>query len=330
MVTTFILSLVAAGTPAVPGDSVIIRDAWRPRDNVERLIVGQDSLRARDARPDTVINRPPRAATVTIRGSRAKVNIHDSWYSRDTVKRVFLRIRSARIPKVELHGDLHYSSPGGEPTMETLLRYPRVEHGHWEGTHLGFTNLLGSDSKRYRGEFELDWSNSFTLQFNLFDRAIAASRSGQRLLFTGLGLEYNRFYFARDITLRKVDGQLEAVPLADLGVTNARRSVFKSLYLTIPLLLEANDRLFGGYISAGVVGGARVHSKTKIVHDVNGHKKKIKQTNSYYMNPFKLDLTARVGFRGLSVWASRSLVPLFDTGKGPRVYPFTIGFGFDG
>ncbi|MDR2413494.1 MAG: hypothetical protein LBD64_00720 [Odoribacteraceae bacterium] len=254
MITTFVLSIITASL-ASPGDTSVIRDAWRPRDHVERLTVEQDPGR-----------------------------------------RVFPR-QHAR--------------------------------GHREGVYIGFTNFLEGNNKIYRGALELDWARSFTARFNAMDRVLLASRSRRTLLLGGLGLEYNRLCFDRDVTVRRVDGKLEDVPLSRLGATDARRSVFKALYLAVPLLLDVRYAP-RGYISGGVVGAALLHSKTKIVHDRGNNKRKIKQTSSYYMNPLKADLMVSLHFAGISVWASRALTPMFDVDKAPRVYPFTIGIGLLG
>jgi hypothetical protein len=216
----------------------------------------------------------------------------------------------------------------GPVSVKTSFTKPRHPRPHWEGTYFGFTKFLDKKWMDYEGDVELDWANSFTFQFNMKEMLIASSRSGHSLLFTGIGLDYHRFYFDRDVTLRKqADGSVIPVSLASLGVTDPRRSVFKALYLTAPLLFEVQRARSKGFLSAGLVGGVRVHSKTKIVYD-DGGKRKLKRSGSYGMNPFKVEAMARVGFGSFTVWASKSLTPMFDPGKGPRVYPFTIGFGF--
>jgi hypothetical protein len=201
---------------------------------------------------------------------------------------------------------------------------------HWEGTFVGFTKFLDKEWKDYTGGIELDWASSFTLQFNMQEMIIASNYSGNSLLFTGIGLDYHRLYFAYDSTLRRqADGSIVPVSLASLGVTDPRRSVFKALYLTVPLLFEQQYAKHRGFIAAGLVGGILLHSKTKIVYDDHG-KRKLKRSGGYGMDPFKLEAMARVGYGPVSIWASKSLTPMFNPNKSPRVYPFTIGFGFNG
>jgi hypothetical protein len=244
-----------------------------------------------------------------------------------SVNPLLAQIAFVRVDSTETREPTRWKGFHVGPVNVITSRAPKIRP-HWEGTYFGFTKFLDKRWMDYEGDAELDWANSFTLQFNLKEMIIASSRSGKRLLFTGIGLDYHRLYFDRDITLRKqADGTIAAVPLASLGVTDPRRSVFKALYLTAPLLFEVQSAQRRGFLSAGLVGGVRVHSKSKIVYD-DGGKRKLKRSGSYGMNPFKVEAMARVGFGSFTVWTSKSLTPMFDPGKGPRVYPFTIGFGF--
>jgi hypothetical protein len=226
-------------------------------------------------------------------------------------------------------GIFSFASPG--TTVKVGFAGKRYKNWtHWEGTFVGFTKFLDKEWKDYKGAIELDWANSFTLQFNMQEMIIASNYSGNSLLFTGIGLDYHRLYFDRDSTLqRQADGSIAPVSLASLGVTDPRRSVFKALYLTVPLLFEQQFAKHRGFISGGLVGGIRLHSKTKIVYD-DGGKRKLKRSGSYGMDPFKVEATVRVGYGPISVWASKSLMPMFNPDKSPRVYPFTVGIGING
>ena len=45
----------------------------------------------------------------------------------------------------------------------------------------------------------------------------------------------------------------------------------------------------------------------------------------FYMNPFKLDAIAKIGWGVLNLYATYSLTPMFQKNKGPELYPFAIG-----
>ncbi|MDR1415552.1 MAG: hypothetical protein LBI96_07060 [Odoribacteraceae bacterium] len=286
-------SFDAGGDNAAARDTVVIRDAWRQRDAVERRRLELDSM------------------------ARAIVAEGDSIDYEQRLQRLFpgyqITRRDVRV------GSPHTPSPPA-----------RHKSPSWSGIGFGFTKFLTRGWKNYEGEMEMDWARSFTIQLNMADYILVKNRARTLLLYSGVGLEYNRLCFDRDITIRRQsDGSLTAVPLTNFGVTDPRRSVFKALYLTMPLLVEKRYAKQRGFVAAGLTGGMRLHSKTKIVYDnPRGHKQKLKQTGPYTMLPFKVDASVRVGWRGVSVWASKSLTPMFNPDKAPRVYPFTIGIGF--
>lgn len=205
--------------------------------------------------------------------------------------------------------------------------------GHWSGFYYGFVNFAHLPEK-YK-ELDLDWSHSFAMQFNIctFDQNFSARNNFG--LVTGLGLEYQRLRFNQDnISLTKKDGQLEIIHPQDLydDMASIKRSTFKVLYLTIPVMLEvqfpaAHSKRF--YLSGGVMGGVRMHSKTKIVYDnPQGDKEKQKHKGNFNMVPFKADAVARIGYRNVSIWGSYTLTNMFKS-DGPHLHPYTIGLGLN-
>lgn len=198
--------------------------------------------------------------------------------------------------------------------------------GHWTGFYYGFVNASGNP------EFmDLDWAGSFNMQFNFVKHSINLSSRNNSGLVVGLGFDYQRLKFSdKNMTVTTEQGHLVPVYLDDLGIHNVKRSTFKALYLSIPLLYEVQFPARykkNLYVSAGFVGGIRMHSKTKVVYRDNG-KHKRKEKDSFNMIPFKADVTGRIGYRGLSVWGSYTLTNMFKNGHGPEIHPYTVGVGF--
>lgn len=207
--------------------------------------------------------------------------------------------------------------------------------GHWRGFHVGFMNFAKLPDA-FDG-MSLDPSGSFSLQFNFANHAINLSRRQNFGIVTGLGLEYQRFRFNdENNTLTKKDGHTGLIPVKSLysDVNEIERSTFKNLYLTIPLLLEvqfpAAKRPAGRlYVSAGVMGGVRMHSKTKVIYnDSENDRQKQKQKGNFNVVPFKADAVARIGYSKISVWGSYTLTNLFKEKDMPDLNVYTIGFGF--
>lgn len=198
--------------------------------------------------------------------------------------------------------------------------------GHWTGFYYGFVNATGTPDF-----MDLDWAGSFNMQFNFLKHSINLSRRNNMGLVVGLGFDYQRLKFAdKNLTVTTEQGHLVPVYLDDLGINNVKRSTFKTLYLSIPLLYEVQFPARykrNLYVSAGFVGGIRMHSKTKVVYRDHG-KHKRKEKDSFNMIPFKADVTGRIGYRGLSVWGSYTLTNMFKGGHGPEIHPYTVGVGF--
>ena len=202
---------------------------------------------------------------------------------------------------------------------------------HWIGFYSGYIQIGQTNYSDYEGDefLDLDRANSFVWQFNMMSFVLLSnSKLG---LISGLGLEYQRMCFNRDITLEKdKNGDLQPLPLSEKGIENVKRSVFKILYLTLPLLVEyqfSSKRPFF-YLSGGLVGGVRLHSKTKIVFkNEYGNKQKWKNSGSYNLLPLKADAMVSFGFGRTCIWGSYTLTPIFNTKHAPKVHPYMIGLG---
>jgi len=57
------------------------------------------------------------------------------------------------------------------------------------------------------------------------------------------------------------------------------------------------------------------------------YKRKVK--DDFNVNPFKYDLIARIGYGKFTMFGTYSLSTLFESGKGPVVYPFTAGISLN-
>lgn len=219
-------------------------------------------------------------------------------------------------------------------------QYPPFE-GHWSGFYYGFVNFGNTDYSMYEGtayeeygEFmELDWSHSFAMQFNVFKHSINLVHRNNFGIVWGAGFEYQRLRFENNYSsVTWADHQLIPIDLHENDkIASVKRSSFKTFYLTIPLMLElqlpaAKRNRF--YISGGIMGGVRLHSKTKVVYkDGSGDKHKKKEKNNFNMVPFKADLVGRVGYKRLSLWGSYTLTNMFKSDKGPELHAYTVGIG---
>mgnify|MGYP000923731005 FL=1 len=147
-------------------------------------------------------------------------------------------------------------------------------------------------------------------------------------LVTGMGLEFNNYHFSNPISLKIEDG----ITTVDSSYINADYRVDKTKLsttnLTLPLLLEfqipTGEKKHRIYMSAGIIGGLRLGSHTKVVYD-DGDKRKDKNRGDFNIATFRYGFTARMGYRAIRLYANYYPVQLFEKDKGPEVYPFSVG-----
>lgn len=232
-----------------------------------------------------------------------------------------VRLGSRKIEVVE--------SGGGNRVKIGYSREYRRFPGHWFGIEMGVNMFRSTDYSLYNdyntGDFfDLNYGKSMTFNLNLIEYSFTNKRKTVGVV-TGLGFSFMDFRFDNPVTI-SYDKDLGMIYPQDLE--NIRKSKFHLNYLTIPLFLEVATPLKISHdnpltLAFGVIGGLNIGSRTKI-KDENGDK--TKERRSFQVNPLKYDLTARIGFgRHFAIFANYGMTPIFKDGKGPELYPFTVG-----
>jgi len=203
-------------------------------------------------------------------------------------------------------------------------------NGHWSGLELGVNGYLTPD-------FDFDYPSDYTLldqkyqksinvNLNFFEQNVNLIRNHVGLV-TGLGFSWNNYRFDNDVRLDKGENKLELYRDDTEGVSY-EKSKLVNTYLTLPLMLEvqtnSKSKVNSFHLSGGVIGGWRIGTHTKYVFD-DGSRQKEKERQDFYMNPFKLDAVAKIGWGVLNLYATYSLTPMFQKNKGPELYPFSVG-----
>ncbi len=204
---------------------------------------------------------------------------------------------------------------------------------HYAGLEVGLNNFVTSDfsmvlppEDRY---MDLNTGKSWNWNINIIDYGFGLGTDKVGIV-SGLGFEFINYNFDGQNSIRKDPDTGEIVEYVPDYSGNITKSKMNMTYLTVPLLLEfqipaPRKRI---YISAGVVGGLKLWSNTKMKYTVSGEKSKEKAKGDYNLSPLRWGLTARVGYRALGFYATYYMTPLFKTGLGPELYPFNIGLAF--
>jgi hypothetical protein len=288
-----------------------------------KLIELETNDTIKTAKQDTTLKVKEKEADITLPG-------------KDTTK---IRFGKKEIIIIEKDGSTSIEIPDSDEKFSidskknknfTYKRKPRFR-GNWAGFEWGFNGFMDANySNNLQGDLrylELKQGQSWNFNLNILQYSLGFGTDKVGLV-TGLGFEFNNYIFRNESTLRVING----VTVEDNAISldpnkTVTKSKFDINYMTLPLLLEFQiptinrHRLF---LSAGVVGGVKLSSQTKIEYEgLTKGKERIK--DDFNLSAFRYGLTARVGFRALSVFATYYPVQLFEENKGPEVYPFAIG-----
>lgn len=199
--------------------------------------------------------------------------------------------------------------------------------GHLALFEMGINSFARPDYSGYSVPDFMNLNQFKSLEINL--RLFRFSGGLQQIknnigVVSGLELTLNNYRFSRPYTLVNEENHTNPVPLNTDGLSKTKLT---TAFLTVPLLFECQfpskkpeGRFF---ISGGLVGGLRLGSHTKVVQFGD----KIKIHNDFNLNPFRYGATLRLGYKDITFFTTYYTTPLFKQGRGPEMYPFTIGIG---
>ncbi len=102
------------------------------------------------------------------------------------------------------------------------------------------------------------------------------------------------------------------VPLLDFSERGARQRIWDN---------PGNGFRFG----AGPYVGYRISSKSKLVYEVNGDRKKEKDRDNFYLNNLRYGVRFQIGVRSTDIFINYDMNELFTDGRGPRLNAISFG-----
>ncbi len=251
-------------------------------------------------------------------------------------------------------------------TIEKAPKKPKFKP-HWNGFELGINNyasldansnpVLLADLSPGDSYLELDAGKSMVASINLFEQGVGFTPKKNFGLVTGIGLMWNNYRFSNDTRLVMGENALEGLIEKGVSIRKSKLTVFS---VRVPLLLEfqanMNDSRKSNnlFISAGAIVNLKINSHTKRYYNefnadgtveqyndelgrfeevgtfISPEYPKVKNFDDFYLNPFRADATVRIGWGRINTFATYSLTPLFKNGKGPELYPWTVGLVLSG
>jgi len=238
----------------------------------------------------------------------------------------------------------------GEITHKRV-KYARF-NGHWGGFGMGINGYVNNKlSYELPEEYEfmdLLWQKSINVDINIYEQNISLSQNGNIGLVTGIGYSIYNYRFTHSFTVMQDSNYFSGLYNRDI---NVRKSKIVTNYIMVPVLFEIQDKnpnpltKYRWHVNIGAIFGLRVHTHQKtyfdeqnkefnLVNPLTGHVDataispsypKAKVHDDFYMRPFKVDASLRVGWGWINLYANVSLTEMFSKNKGPKLYPFTIG-----
>lgn len=230
-------------------------------------------------------------------------------------------------------------------------------NGHWAGVELGWNGYVNNDftmdfpaNQQY---LNMNVARSLFVNVNPFEinLNLANNRFG---LTSGLGFTFNNYYFTQNYKWLEDSTLLTAYRVYDDKGNPVDLKVNKLTvsWLTVPILFEyqtnAKMNVKSFHFTLGVIGAVRIGTYQKqefntwntfyYLKDENGNTvqqfyandKYIRDKGAFYLNSFKLDATARIGWSFLNFFATYSLTPMFQKNLGPKLYPWSVGITLAG
>lgn len=205
----------------------------------------------------------------------------------------------------------------------------RSSFKHWRGFSMGVNGYMSSPGTiniptKYN-YMDLNYGKSYNFQFNLIERQFNLYKNNVKLI-TGLGFDYHSYALSRRTILNPDSSFTSGVQ--DSSTSTFSKNRLRATYIQVPLLFEFNtsndpDKTF--HFAIGVIGQYLIASRTKqIIEDHKDEYKKIRK-DAYNLSPFAAKAHVDLGYRAWTFFGEYSLTSLFQPGKGPDLYPFTVG-----
>lgn len=210
--------------------------------------------------------------------------------------------------------------------------YSNEDFRHWSGFSMGVNGYMspngGITMPKSTNYMDLDYGRSFNFQFNFVERHLNLVKHKVKLV-TGFGIDYHSYAFDRKTNLNPNSDSLGS--FASIDTTNFytyKKNKFRNTYIQVPLLLEFNtsnnpNKTF--HIAVGVIGQYLISSRTKQGLEQGDFEFTKQRKDSYNLSPFSAKAHINLGYRGFTVFGEYNLTPLFQSGKGPELYPFAVG-----
>ena len=309
---------VLCATGQVKGEEKTeIKTITGDKNSETSLVVGDDRIKLTNNSDATIVKLGSRIVSITSGENGPRVNVERVTPEKEMSED---KITVSNNYYSNRQDDLEYRS------YPSRFRF----RPHWSGIEFGFNNYLSADYEFTLPDeynfMNLNTGKSFNVNINFAQLGIGITRRFG--LVTGMGLQFNDYVFEGNNNIMKTaNGEIVEYNAGADGLF-LDKSKLSTAYFVMPLLLELQvpvQRHSSINIAAGMIGGAKIGSRTKMIYNDNG-KQKIKEKNDYSLNLLRYGPTIRLGYECFQIYATCYMNGLFKDQKGPELYPIQIGF----
>jgi len=213
---------------------------------------------------------------------------------------------------------------------KTIYKSRVLFDGNWAGFELGLNNYVDKDfsfSRTGDDDFmDLNTGKSWNVNINIADIGINLYKNRIGLV-SGIGFEFFDYKFDDNHMVLSKENGIVVPDYTTYADQDLMKTKINMVYLTVPLLLEfqipAGSESF--ILNGGIVGGMKLGSHTKVVYKDGGDRQKDKERGDFNLRSFRYGFTARVGYDCWKLYATYYPVSLFETDKGPELFPVAAG-----
>jgi len=276
-------------------------------------------------------------------------------YDGSTARAKFLGIQ-VDVNEDDETGEVRVGSHKWVYDSEGEVTHKRIKlnkfNGHWGGVGIGINGYVNDKfSYELPKEYEfmdLLWQKSVNVDLNIYEQNINLSSNNNIGIVTGIGYSIYNYRFTKSFTVMQDSNYFSGTYNKDI---NVRKSKIVTNYITVPVLFEIQDNnpspltKYRWHVNLGAILGVRVHSHQKTYFDetnkdynltdpISGNvvalatspsQNKSKVHDDFYLRPFKVDASLRVGWGWINLYANVSMTEMFSKNKGPKLYPFSVG-----
>jgi hypothetical protein len=204
---------------------------------------------------------------------------------------------------------------------------------HWTGFSVGVNGYFNPTgglnlAKNYK-YMDLNYSRSFNFQFNLFEKQFNLAKNHVKII-TGFGFDYHSYALSNKTKLN-ADSSFTWGTIDSSNTYSYKKNKLRNTYIQVPLLLEfntSNNPNKSFHLAFGVIGEFLISGRTKqSLEELKANKADVTRVrkDNYNMSPFAAKAHVNFGYKGWTLFGEYNLTPLFESGKGPELYPFTAG-----